>query len=118
MKDASEHLSTLMLGYMWNHPVQKLNDLLEQKRAKEMDPELTSALQKLTPGEKRAMKKALISIITTEMSDLCGALEQTIQREDSLELTDGDGMFSSHLPPWNDRLSYFDRDGNPRQEFM
>jgi hypothetical protein len=107
-----------MVGYLWNHPVQQLNDLLEQKRLEHQDPELTSALQKLNPGEKRAMKKALLSIITNEMSDLCNALEQTIKREETLELSDGSGTLSSHLPPWNDRLSYFDREGNPRQEFM
>jgi hypothetical protein len=118
MKDTTDHLGILALGYMWNHPLQQLNDLLEGKRLENLSPHLMSALRRLTMEEKRALKKALAGIFAQEISDFSSALDETSRYGNGLDLEEGETSFGSHMPPWNDRLSYFDREGNPRAEFV
>jgi hypothetical protein len=118
MKDSTEHLGVLALGYLWNHPLQQLNDLFVAKHPDSLAPELTSALRKLTVEEKRALKRAITSIFAKDMTDFCTALDETARHGEVLEIKGSENRFSSHLPPWNDRLSYFDSEGDPKPEFL
>ena len=117
MKDSNEHLGALALGYMWNHPLQQLNDLLEMKHSEKMSAELKSALGKLTDGEKAAFKQALIGIFSQDISDLFLALDESTKHGVPLEIKDSEDAFSHRLPPWQHRLSYFDQEGNPKPQF-
>jgi hypothetical protein len=110
----AEHLGILVLGYMWNHAIQELNDLLALKHSEEMSPELISAISKMTVAESAALKRALTSIFAGDLSQLFTTLDQTAERGEVLRLADGNHAFRNHLPPWEDRLSYFDREGNPK----
>jgi hypothetical protein len=114
MKDSNEHLGALALGYMWNQPVQQLNSLLVAEHPDKMSPDLLSAIQKLTPKEKHALKTALTSIFADEVSHLFAALDDALKRGDMLDIHESGHAFSEHLPPWNDRYSYFDQEGNPK----
>ena len=116
MKDATEHLGVLALGYLWNHPLQQLNDLLGARSPDNTDPVLMSALRKLTVEERRALKRALTAIFAQDMSDFCTALDETAQNHDGIEIKRGGARFRSHLPPWNDRMSYFDQEGDPKRK--
>ncbi len=117
MKDTTEHLGVLALGYLWNHPLQQLNDLLGAKHPDHLEPEVLSALRKLTPEEKRALKRAVAGIFAQDMSDFCMALDETVRHGDGIEIHETEPSFGRHMPPWNDRMSYFDREGNPKPEF-
>lgn len=114
MKDSNEHLGTLALGYMWNQPVQQLNSLLVAEHPDRMSADLLSAIRKLTPKEKHALKSAMTSIFADEVSHLFTALDEALKRGEMLDIHQRGHAFSEHLPPWNDRYSYFDRDGNPK----
>lgn len=118
MNDTKEHLGVLAVGYLWNHPVQQLNDLLGAKHPDQMDPELLSAIRRMTAGEKHALKRAIAGIFAQDISDFCTALDGTIRHSGGLEITESEPSLSAHMPPWNDRLSYFDREGNPKAEFI
>jgi hypothetical protein len=118
MKDSNEHLGVLALGYLWNHPLQQLNDLLGARQPDNIDPVLMAALRKLTVEERRALKRALTAIFAQDMTDFCTALDETAQNHDGIEIKRGDTSFRSHLPPWKDRMSYFDREGNPKPEYI
>lgn len=118
MKDTTDHLGILALGYMWNHPLQQLNDLLEGKRMENLDPHMMSALRKLTMEEKSALKKGIAGIFAQEISDFSAALEEASRHGHGLDLEEDESCFGSHMPPWNDRLGYFDRDGNPKALFL
>ena len=63
----AEHLGILVLGYMWNHPLQQLNDLLAMKHSDKITPELLSAMSKLTAEEKAALKRAITSIFAEDV---------------------------------------------------
>jgi hypothetical protein len=108
----AEHLGVLVLGYMWNHPLQQLNDLLAMKHPTLLSPEALSAISKLTVEERAALKRALTSIFADDLSQLFATLDQTVERRQTVPL--GDLPFRRHLPPWEDRLSYFDSEGNPK----
>jgi hypothetical protein len=110
----AEHLGILVLGYMWNHPLQQLNDLLARKHSDKMTPELLAAMSKLTAEEKAALKRAITSIFAEDVSQLFTTLDRTMERGQILRLADGEQPFRQHLPPWDDRFSYFDREGNPK----
>jgi hypothetical protein len=114
MKDANEHLGALALGYLWNQPVQQLNSLLVAEHPDKMPADLLSAIRKLTPKEKHALKTAMTSIFADEVSHLFAALDEALKRGDMLDIHEKGHAFSEHLPPWNDRFSYFDREGNPK----
>lgn len=117
MKDTIEHLGVLALGYLWNHPLQQLNDLLEMKHPEMLEAEAISGLEKLSASEKQALKRAMARIFATDMSEFCKAFDHT-QEEEGLELRQPAGHLSEHLPPWDDRLSYFDREGDPKPRFV
>src|SRR4030095_2708491 len=110
----AEHLGILVLGYMWNHPLQQLNDLLAMKHSDKMTPELLSAMSKLTVEEKAALKRAITSIFAEDVSQLFTTLDRTAEHGKILRLANGGQSFGQHLPPWDDRFSYFDREGNPK----
>jgi hypothetical protein len=110
----AEHLGILVLGFMWNHPLQQLNDLLAMKHSDKMTPELLSGLSKMTVEEKAALRRALTSIFADDLSQLFTTLDQTAERGEILRLKHGDRPFRHHLPPWEDHFSYFDREGNPK----
>jgi hypothetical protein len=116
MKDSNEHLGALALGYMWNQPVQQLNSLLVAEHPDRMSPDLLSAIRKLTPKEKHALKSAMTSIFADEVSHLFGALDDALKRGEMLDIHESGHAFREHLPPWNDRYSYFDQDGNPKAQ--
>ena len=79
-----------------------------------MSPELLSAVRKLTPKEKHALKSAMTSIFADEVSHLFTALDDALKRGEMLDIHESGHAFSEHLPPWSDRYSYFDREGNPK----
>jgi hypothetical protein len=114
MNDSKEHLGTIALGYLWNHPVQQLNSLLLLEHPEKMDPDLLSAMRKLTPKEKHALKSAITAIFADEVSNLFTALDDSLKRGEMFEIHESGHHFSEHLPPWKDRFSYFDREGNPK----
>ena len=114
MKNDNEHLGTLALGYLWNQPVQQLNHLLDGQHSEHMPRELRTALGKLTSGEKHAFKRAITAIFADEFIHLLTALDAAVQHGKTLELHDGDQAFMRQMPPWENRLSYFDREGNPK----
>jgi hypothetical protein len=118
MKDSAEHLGILTLGYLWNHPLQQLNDLLGVRKPDEMDPVLLSALRKLTVEERRALKRAVAGIFAQDMADFCTALDESAESLDGFEIKRGSTHLADHLPPWNDRLSYFDEEGDPKPEYL
>ena len=113
MKEPKEHLGTLVLGYMWNQPLQQLNSLLAGEHRDRMSPELLAALQKLSTTERKALKSAITSIFADEISHFFIALDEANRRGETMEITRGE-EFSRHLPPWEDHISYFDKDGNPK----
>jgi hypothetical protein len=114
MKDDNEHLGTLALGYLWNQPVQQLNRLLDGQHSEHMPRELLSGLSKLTMEEKLAFKRAVTAIFADEVTRLFTALDAESDRGEIMEICDAGKAFARHLPPWEDRLSYFDREGNPK----
>jgi hypothetical protein len=114
MKNDNEHLGTLALGYLWNQPVQQLNHLLDAQHPEHMPDELLSALRKLTAEEKQAFKRAITAIFADEITRLLTALDSAGKRGETLEIHEGDRAFARHLPPWENHLSYFDREGNPK----
>ena len=118
MNETTDHLGVLLLGHMWNHPLQQINDLLAMRHPEQLAPELVSGLRKLTTEEKRALKHALVSIFSQDFSEVCEALDEGVRRGEVIEISDREHAFSRHLPPWNDRLSYFDKEGNPKAEFV
>src|SRR4051812_38181691 len=113
MKDDNEHLGILALGFLWNQPVQQLNHLLEGQHPEHMPRELLSALGKLSSGEKHALKRAITGIFADEITRLFHALDDE-GKHGTLEIHNGSRSFTRHLPPWEDHLSYFDREGNPK----
>ena len=114
MKDDNEHLGILALGYLWNQPVQQLNHLLDGRRPEHMPRELVTALARLTTAEKQALKRAITSIFADEITRLFTALDDQSQRAGTMTIHNGGRSFTRHLPPWEDQLSYFDREGNPK----
>jgi|GEM_PF-5161578 len=121
MKDLTDHLGILALGHLWNHPVQRLNDLLEGRvsdgAGAGTESELSSALNKLNAGEKRALKRAITAIFAEDLAGFCGALDETARHEGFGGVRMDSRGFTQHLPPWEDRLSYFDREGEPKPEY-
>jgi len=114
MKDSNEHLGALALGYLWNQPVQQLNSLLVAEHPERMSPDLLAAVRKLSPKEKHALKSAMTAIFAEEVSHLFNALDEALKRGEMLDIHESGHAFSEHLPPWNDRYSYFDQDGDPK----
>ena len=117
MKDLTDHLGILALGHLWNHPVQRLNDLLEGRLPDSGEPELSAALSKLSTDEKRALKRAIAAIFAEDLTSFCDALDETARHEGFGGLRMDSRGFTQHLPPWEDRLSYFDREGEPKPEY-
>lgn len=117
-EDMTDHLGILALGHLWNHPIMQLNNLLsgETPDGAEPDPALRSALLKLSAPEKQALKKAITNIFASDLIDFCAALDETARNVGLRELGKECESFSNHLPPWNDDLSYFDEDGEPKKE--
>lgn len=114
MKESEAYLGALALGYMWNQPLQQLNRLLGGQVTDTMSPDLISGLNKLSMEERMALKSAITTILADEVSHLFGALDAAAKRGEILEIAHGGHAFTEHIPPWNDRLSYFDREGNPK----
>lgn len=121
MKDLTDHLGILALGHLWNHPIQRLNDLLDghvSNVSNGPEPELSSALSKLSVDEKRALKRAIAAIFAEDLAGFCGALDETARHQGFGGMRMDSRGFTQHLPPWDDRLSYFDREGEPKPEYV
>jgi hypothetical protein len=114
MQDLNEHLGTIALGYMWNQPVQQLNSLLLTEHPEKMSPDLVSAMRKLSPKEKHALKSAITAILAEEISHLFTAFDESLTHKEMFGAHEAGHRFSEHLPPWKDRFSYFDKEGNPK----
>src|ERR1043165_7936517 len=96
MKNDNEHLGTMALGFMWNQPVQQLNNLLEGQNSEHMPGELLAALGKLNAGEKQALKRAITAIFADEITRLFTTLDAENQRGVTLEIGDGGRAFTQH----------------------
>ena len=114
MTDPAEHLGILVIGYLWNHPLGELNELLTAKHPEKVPTELASALGKLTDGDKSALRKALAAIFDESIAHLCTALDVTGKSGQGLHFAPGETPFKSHLSQWRERFAYFDKDGNPK----
>ncbi len=69
-------------------------------------------MRKLAPEEKAALKAELTNVLAAEITRLFKAVDEKGRRGEMLDL--GSGDFAAHLPPWEDRLSYFDAKGDPK----
>lgn len=112
MNSSHETLRAMVLGYMWNQPVQQLNHLFEPQLGAPRPKAVTETLHKLTPNDRATLKAEFTGILAREISSFFQTLEEKGRRGEVLDLSMGG--FTEHVPPWEDDLSYFDAHGNPK----